>query len=231
MGRLVGVWWVCDTVCRSSRPCNRNEKQHQRRRSSCIHTSAVFYKNMQRLSFLFFFSILPLVSSVRSSCLRASELLAVRLEELLVDELPQHREHEPLETVSDDLGGEAAAEEPAYTIFLYHATHDLRIAQLLRVALLVHLHHANRVAARITHGRSTETDQGGARQFADRVCSPGKMLREVIVHKEPRIVTDECGGSGGDGSLEKSRGPRNACFVEKLLDTISPFHLPGCMHA
>jgi hypothetical protein len=91
-------------------------------------------------------------------------LLLIFGKHLLVDQLPQnlyvsntetnkvrrrnqydarttltHREHEALQTVGDDLGLKAPAEETDHAVLCEHPSEGLGVADAFRVGLLVHL--------------------------------------------------------------------------------------------
>ena len=86
-------------------------------------------------------------------------LVAILLEELLVNQLPQHREHQALQSVSDDLCLQSSAEQSADAVLFDNSPQCLWVADLLSVGLLVHFDHSNRVTAGITDGTRTESDE------------------------------------------------------------------------
>ena len=63
--------------------------------------------------------------------------------ELFVNELPQHREHDTLRSVRDELGLQASAHEPDDTAFREHTLQCLRVADGLHIGLFVNFNHAD----------------------------------------------------------------------------------------
>ena len=153
-------------------------------------------------------------------------VVIVLLEELLVDELPEDREHQTLHTVGQDLGLQATAEQTAQTVLLDDAAEGLGVRDLLSVTLLVHLDHADRVGAGVRHGRGAETDHGTTSQLLGGLVVARQHLVEVVVHEEPRVVTHESCGGGSDGTLEESAGASSSELSHELLHTVLTLHLP-----
>lgn len=74
-------------------------------------------------------------------------------EELIINVLPQHREHKTLKTIGNDLGLQTTAEKAHDAVLCNHTTNGFGIGDLLVMRLTIHLNHSNGVGACVRHCR------------------------------------------------------------------------------
>mmetsp|Transcript_17283 Transcript_17283/g.29787 ORF Transcript_17283/g.29787 Transcript_17283/m.29787 type:complete len:279 (+) Transcript_17283:237-1073(+) len=142
----------------------------------------------------------------------------------LLEVLPQHRKHEPLQSIRQNLRLQSSEHQSTNTTLGNHISYHLRITQCLRRTLLIHLHHANGVTARIRHGTSAEPHDGTSSQFAQGIVLLGYLFPEQVVGEEPGVVADEGGTGGGETAVIEGGDTLQFNFVNDIGELSGNLH-------
>ena len=121
---------------------------------------------------------------------------------------------------------QSTAEQSSDAVLLDDSPQCIGIADLLRVGLLVHLDHSDRVTAGVADGTGTKSDKRRSGKLSHCVVVSWQVGTQIVVHKEPGIMTHEGGGRGGDGALEERRKSGCSEFREEFSQTVFSLYLP-----
>lgn len=114
---------------------------------------------------------------------------------------PQYRKENTLHSVCQNFGFQSSKHESGHATLRNDVACNLRIGQLFRMRLFVHLHDTNRIRTRIRYGGGTKAQNGTTTQLSNGIVLFWNFLRQEIVGKEPWVVTDKCGGCGSKGTI------------------------------
>eukprot|EP00976_Prorocentrum_cordatum_P108815 1194914-Prorocentrum_minimum.AAC.3 len=121
--------------------------------------------------------------------------------ELLLNRLPEDREHHRLADVRQEARLQPTPKEPGEPVLLDHALDGSDVAKVgVAARLLQRLNHAQRVGDCVRHGRGADADRSVTRQLHLALRLGNLGLKEVE-GDEPRVVPDPVGSKVGASTI------------------------------